>query len=129
MASRAGPPSRGRFDGFAADEVVGASIREVEASWPGDVRVSYAARDFMMEYANHFVAEMASRDVPPEIDLHALARQMTALTREFLQMVRWDAQSAGTLEASSDGAREVPYQIVERNLPDFVAARCQCWPQ
>jgi hypothetical protein len=129
VASFAGPPSGGHFDVSAVVQVIEEEIQAVEASWAHNPRISGAGRDAILEFANRFLSDLNDRALPPGIDTASLTRQVVGLTREFLQMVHLQAQAAGSFQLAPDGTRELPPSLISSNLPDFVGARCLCWPQ
>ncbi len=129
MASRAQPPSGGGYDALASAVLIEAGFREFEASVDGSYRVPPEGRAAIFNFVEAHFDEIAGRAQNVGIDSEDFAQQIVNLTREFLQMVRWDAQNSGSLRLTSDGRRELPSDIIERNLPSFIAARCLCWPQ
>ncbi|GAA0308906.1 hypothetical protein GCM10009087_18670 [Sphingomonas oligophenolica] len=129
MASRAQPPSGGGYDALAVAVLIETTFREFEDSVDGSYRIPPEGRAAILDFAGNHFDEIAGRAQNVGIDSEEFAQQIVSLTREFLQMVRWDAQNSGSLRLTSDGRRELPSDMIERNLPSFVASRCLCWPQ
>jgi hypothetical protein len=129
MATLAGSSSGGGFDVAALTAIVRTTMQHVEVSWGGEYRVSPAGQRAVLTFAENYLKSFADRDLPPAIDLGLLADQIAALTKEFLEDTRSDAEAAGTVIRGPSGIRELPLALITTRVEPFVSARCWCWPQ
>lgn len=104
-------------------------VRQAERSSRGTLRVSAAGKAQIADFARTFLSQIDERGLPPGIDADTLSRQVVQLVPVFLRSVRAEARSRGMIKRSATRVTSLPADLIARELPEFMANRCHCWPR
>lgn len=104
-------------------------IPRASAKANGEVVVGRLGQARIVSFAMSYLAKLDREGFPPGVDQYTLRKQVISLMPEFLESVREEARRQGALKFGVRGQRYLPADIIEQQLPIFMAKRCHCWPQ